>query len=87
MYLIICTRPDLAFAVSKLSQFYTDPTIRHMNTLNRVLKYIRNTTYFELRYQATGDPIGYSNTVYDNDKQDRKSTYEFALLYEQAVYI
>ena len=68
IYLIICTRPDLTFAISKLSQFCTDPTIHHINTLNRVLKYIRDITYFELRYQAIDDSIKYSNIVYDNDK-------------------
>ena len=68
MYLMICTRLDLTFAVNKLSQFYTDLIVRHMNALNRVLKYVRGITYFGLRYQATGDPVGYSDVVYGDDK-------------------
>ena len=82
IYFIICTRFDLTFAISKLSQFYTNLTIRYMNALNRVLKYIRDITYFRLRYQAIGDSIEYLDIVYDNDKQDRKSIYRFALLYK-----
>ena len=87
MYLMTCIRPDLAFAVSKLSQFCTDPTVRHMNALNRVLRYLRGTTYYGLRYQATGDPVGYADSAYGDDKNDRKSTYGFVLLCGQAACI
>ena len=87
MYLMTCTRPDLAFAVSKLSQFCTDPTVRHMNALNRVLRYLRGTTHYGLRYQATGDPVGYADSAYGDNKEDRKSTYGFSLLCGQAACI
>ena len=87
MYLMTCTRPDLAFAVSKLSQFCTDPTVRHMNALNRVLRYLRGTTCYGLRYQAMGDPVGYADSAYGDNMADRKSTYGFALLCGQAACI
>ena len=41
---------EYARNISKLSQFYINLIIRYINILNRVLKYIYNTTYFELRY-------------------------------------
>lgn len=87
MYLMIGTRPDLAFAIGKLSQFCIDSTIRHMNALNRVLEYVRGTTYLGLRYQSSGEPIGYSDSAYGDDQEDRKSTYGFAFLCGQAACI
>ena len=74
------TRPNLAFVIRKLSQFCCDSTIRYMNTLNRVLKYIRDTTFYGLRYQNTNSLKGFANAVYADDRDDRKTIYEFALI-------
>ena len=50
MFLMTATRPDLVFVIGKLSQHCCDPTVRYMNAVNRVLKYVRGTTYLGLRY-------------------------------------
>ncbi|EED17243.1 hypothetical protein TSTA_022970, partial [Talaromyces stipitatus ATCC 10500] len=38
IYLMICTRPDLAFALSRLSKFMQKPGIKHAAALKRVLR-------------------------------------------------
>lgn len=43
-FLMNCSRPDLAFAVNKLSQFASAPAERHLIALKRVLRYLRGTT-------------------------------------------
>ena len=43
MYLMSCTRPDIAYAVSKLSRYTSNPGKEHWIAINRVLKYLRFT--------------------------------------------
>ena len=41
LYLACWTRPDIAFAVSELSRFVSDPGSVHMQAAKRVLRYIK----------------------------------------------
>ena len=43
MYLVTCTRPDLAFCVSYLSQFSSRPLDIHHTAVKRVFHYISGT--------------------------------------------
>ena len=80
MYLMTGTRPDLAFAIGKLSQFCHDPTVRHANALNRVLKYVAETTHYGIFFQRDASTVAYSDAAYGDDKKDRKSTYGHVVL-------
>ena len=35
------TRPDIAYAVSVVSQFMHDPRERHLQTVNRIIQYLK----------------------------------------------
>ncbi len=87
MYLMTGTRPDLAFAIGKLSQFCHDPTVRHANAVNRVFRYLAGTIELGLRFQKDGDPVAYSDAAYGDDKKDRKSTHGHVLMMGQAACI
>lgn len=52
LYLCI-TRPDLAFAVNKLSQFVSQPYRSHMLAAHRVLRYIKGTVGKGLLFPST----------------------------------
>ena len=80
MYLMTGTRPDLAFAIGKLSQFCHDPTVRHANAVNRVLKYIAGTINYGIRFEIDDSTMAYSDAAYGDDKEDRKSTYGHVVL-------
>ena len=41
MYLRSCTRPDIAYSVSKLSSYTSNPRAKHWQEIMRVLKYLR----------------------------------------------
>ena len=43
MYLMLGTRPDLAFAISTLSRFHLNPNETHWNYLKRVFRYLQGT--------------------------------------------
>lgn len=79
MYLMTGTRSDLAYIVGKFSQFCHDPTTRHANALNRVLKYVSRTVDYGLHFLHDGDPVVNLDSAYGDDRTDRKSTYGHAL--------
>ena len=43
MYLRNCTRPDIAYAISKLSRYTSNPGEDHWKATIRVLRYLRFT--------------------------------------------
>ena len=53
MYLMICTRPDLAFAVGKLSQYSESPKEHHWTAVKRVLRYIKGTDNFGILFNGS----------------------------------
>ena len=87
MYLITNTRPNLAFVINKLSQFYSDSTIRYMNKLNQVLRYVAETTNYSLHYKRDEGSVIYSNSIYDDNRNNRKSIYNHVLLYKHEICI
>lgn len=62
MYLTNCTRPDISYAVNRLSRYTHNPNKDHWTALCRVLEYLRDTIGFGLYY--CGNPAvleGYSD--------------------------
>lgn len=58
IYLTVCTRPDLSFIVSKLSQYFNEPTDRHFGTVKHVLRYLRGTSDKKLCYRKCDKNLG-----------------------------
>jgi hypothetical protein len=86
MYLAVSTRPDIAYAVSALSQFNSKPGIEHWNAAKRVLRYIRGTTDYTLTYRSTGMPIrGYVDADWANCTDDRRSYTGYAFILANAA--
>lgn len=48
-HLAITSRPDVAFAVSKLCQFNRNPTVTHFKAAKRVLRYVVHTPHYSLK--------------------------------------
>jgi len=74
MYLMICTRPDLAFAVSLVSRYASNPGSSHWITVKRIFRYLRGTTKLGLMYRSDGPYIGYSDADWASNTEDRRST-------------
>ena len=43
MHLGLCTRPDILFAVTKLSQFNVNPGREHWNLIKHIFRYLSKT--------------------------------------------
>ncbi len=68
IYLVITTRPDIAFAVQQLSQFLDSYTFTHWNVAIQVVRYLKGTRDMKL-YLGGSDPIqltGYSDSDWAN---------------------
>ena len=82
MYLASATRPDIAFAIRKLSRFVSNPGDDHWQALERVMRYLKGTTSYGIHY--TGYPRvleGYSDSNWISDADEIKATsgYVFTL--------
>ncbi|GJZ10955.1 zinc finger, CCHC-type containing protein [Tanacetum coccineum] len=75
MYAMTCTRPDIAFAVGKLSMYTSNPGTQHWQAIQRVLKYLKKTMDYKLTY--TGYPLvleGYTDVSWISNSEDNSST-------------
>ena len=74
MYLMLGTRPDLAFTVTFLSQFNNNYRQEHWTAVKRLLRYIKGTSEWELTYGLNDSGlIGYCDADYADDVATRRS--------------
>nr|XP_016459742.1 PREDICTED: uncharacterized mitochondrial protein AtMg00810-like [Nicotiana tabacum] len=69
------TRPDIAFAVSKLSQFMHQPGVSHWKTVKRLLRYLCHTAHLgiKLAKKSATQLVAYSDSDWAGDPFDRTS--------------
>ena len=70
------TRLDIFFVVSTLSQYMCEPRQTHWVAAKHVLRYLRGTVGYGLRYTADSDMqlVGYTDSDWAGSVEDRKST-------------
>lgn len=82
MYAMHCTRPDIAFAVCKLSRYTSNPGASHWKAIGRIFGYLKRTKDFGLHYEGYPAVLeGYSDASWITSVSDNKSTsgYVFTL--------
>ena len=85
MYAMLCTRPDIAFAVGTLSQFASNPGELHKKALQRVLRYLRGTIHHRITYRGEGpvnsqpELLGYCDSDW-GQRKDRRSITGYVFL-------
>ena len=75
MYAMLCTRPDICYAVGVVSRFQSNPGLNHWIAVKHILKYLRRTRDYMLVY--SGDDLkiqGYTDSDFQGDRDSRKST-------------
>ena len=75
MYMIH-TRPDIWYAVIAMSQLMTEPRQRHWVVAKHILRYLRGTITYGLRYTSSGGLFlhGYEDADWVGCLVDQKST-------------
>ena len=70
------TRPDICFAVNTLSQYLTDPRSVHLIAAKHILRYLKGTIDYGLKYDVNQkiNLEGYVDSDWAGSAIDRKST-------------
>ena len=89
MYAMLCTRPDIAYAVSQLSQFNSNPSDAHQRALIRLLQYLKSTKDFSITYGENNDSEftlqGFSDADYGTTEDRRSVSAYLYTLYGGAI--
>ncbi|KAK8525324.1 hypothetical protein V6N12_014019 [Hibiscus sabdariffa] len=82
MYAMICTRPDLSYALSMTSRYQANPGEGHWTAVKNILKYLRRTKDVFLIYGGEEELgiKGYTDASFQTDKDDSRSQSGFVLM-------
>ena len=84
MYAMICTRPDVAYALSMCSRFQANPGEAHWTAAKNILKYLRRTKGMFLVYGGEDELVvkGYTDASFQTNRDDFRSQsgYIFCLI-------
>ena len=82
MYAQVCTRPDLAFAVSVLGRFQANPGEYHWTAAKKVVRYLQRTKSYMLVYGRIErlEVIGHCDSDFAGCEDDRRSTSGYVFL-------
>ena len=76
MYAMICTRPDISYALSRVSRFQSNPGEEHWTAVKAILKYLKRTKDAYLVFGMQDEELvttGYVDASFQTDPDDSKS--------------
>uniref|UniRef100_UPI00200E096E Ty1/Copia family ribonuclease HI n=1 Tax=Escherichia coli TaxID=562 RepID=UPI00200E096E len=75
MYAMICTRPDVSYALSMTSRYQSNPGESHWTAVKNILKYLRRTKDAFLVFGGEDELVvrGYTDASFQSDKDDFRS--------------
>jgi len=90
MYLMLCTRPDIAYAVGALSKFSSNPKKSHMLAARHLLRYVNKTASLSLHFgpfqnTTTLCPVLYSDADWAGDQETWRSTGAYVCMLTDAT--
>ena len=88
LYIMLGTRPDIAFAVTKLAQHSANPSQDHRNKALYICRYLQGTKKYRLEYNGSSG-IGldvYSDSDWGSDPNTRRSQTGFILKLAGGVF-
>ena len=87
MFAMVYTRPDVCFAMSKLSQYMSNPGAHHGIAIKQLLRYFRSTASYQLKIGPTkkspeNERIRiYCDSDFGADKDDRRSVLGYVAMF------
>lgn len=79
LYVAVITRPDIAFAISRLARFNINPSPEHQKAADRVLCYLQRTRFLALQFGGGDDFEVASDASFADNTLDRKSSQAYAM--------
>ncbi|CAI9771120.1 unnamed protein product [Fraxinus pennsylvanica] len=77
MYVMVCSRPDIAYAMSVLSRFISNPGELHWQCMEILIKYLKGTSQLGLMFKTDKNGLklkGYVDSDYAGNPDNMKST-------------
>ncbi|KAL6318202.1 hypothetical protein AAG906_035707 [Vitis piasezkii] len=86
MYVMVCTRPDIAYAVDVVSHILSNPGRLHWEAVKWIMRYLRCTSKLKLTF-GSGKPVlvGYTNSNMAGDVDNRRSTSGYLMTFSGGV--
>jgi hypothetical protein len=82
MYAIVCSHPDLSYAMSLMSKYMANPGKEHWKTVQWIFRYLRGTSKACLKFCRTGKRLVFyvdSDYAADLDKRRSLTGYVFTI--------
>lgn len=77
---MVCTRPDIAFSVGRLSRLNNCYTMEHWKYAKRVLRYLKGTLGYKIKFTKAGGGLeAFADADFAGDKVDRVSCTGFVV--------
>jgi len=77
IYAMTCTRPDISWIVSKLSETLSKPKAENLVAAKHVLRYLKGTSDYELSFKKSEEDLNmkaFSDSDWASSVEDRRST-------------
>ena len=88
LYIMLGTRPDIAFAVTKLSQHAANPTEDHLNRAFYICRYLLGTADYAMVYDGPSNSgiMAYADSNWASNPNNRKSTTGYMIKLAGAIF-
>ncbi|GKA95951.1 hypothetical protein Tco_0818046 [Tanacetum coccineum] len=91
MYLMVCTRPDIAYAVSVVSRYLANPGKNHWEAVKWILKYLRGIANVGLVYGTNRgnhvDVTGFVDSDYSKDPNKEAEYMALTEIVKEAIWL
>ncbi|WJZ84569.1 hypothetical protein VitviT2T_004169 [Vitis vinifera] len=86
MYVMVCTRPNIAYAVGVVSRILSNPGRLHWEAVKWIMRYLRGTAKLKLTF-GSGKLVlvGYTDSDMAGDVNNRKSTSGYLMTFSGGV--
>ncbi len=85
LYLSVCTRPDIAYAVGVLARFMSKPSTAHWLAAKAVVRYLAGTTDYGIVFGKEESLHGFCDADYGGDIDTRRSTTGYVFMLNGGV--
>ena len=82
IYLMIGSRPDIAWSVTRLFQYMQNPMQLHVDACKHIFRYLQGTLDAWITYNSGKNSglIGYSDADWGENRDNRQSTTSYVFL-------
>lgn len=80
LHYLTFTRPDISFAVGRVSQFMHSPTVDQLNAVKRIFRYVKGTLKAGILFQRSSlDFLAFSDSDWAGNALDHRYTTGFVI--------